>query len=834
MHIVGDNMHKSNVDSDSTQGHFTWTWTSLESLLRDLSYSIRALARTPVFAAIAILVMALGIGANVALFTIVRSVLVKPLPFPDADQLIRFYERTPDDQYQWNDCAPGVLAEWKRLNRSFTDLALWGDAGYNLSDDGQQLPESVRAATFSWNMLPTLGVQPALGRNFLPDEDSPSANPTVLLSWGLWKRRYGGNPLIVNQSILLDGKSYTVIGVMPAWFSYPDAAIQLWTPTFHEKSALEMKSLDLHEFRVIGRLRPGVTLTQAVTELSLITWRLHEKHLNQIFVSKGANGRSLLDSLVGNVRMQLYALLAATFCVLLIACLNVSNLLVARAADRNKELAIRMALGGSRLRLLRQYLMESLLLAGAAGAAGFLLAYGVLKWVVSARPDMARVEAIQLDGMAVLFTLGLIILCATFAGLISSISVHSNKILSSLQEASRANSSGSGRTRLRAVLLSLQVGLTVVLLIGAGLMFKSFSKLRTTSLGCITRNVIKMDLDLPQARYSQPAQRANFFDSLLAGVRTLHGVQAAGLVSPVVPGDGYGGDSGFVVVEHPKPPAGQRLDAIHRWVDPGYFAAIGIPFLRGGTFDDNQRPGHATEVIISESFAKQIFPGEDPVGKYLRTLGDQDYKIVGIVGDSRFSVGDLPQPMMYFALDAASDKNGVALIVRSDQDVTALALPIQRRVAQFDRDLPVSDVLTMDQVVHKNTTDASFDATLLFVFAGLSLLLAAVGLFGVLSYIVAQRTGEIGIRIALGAQREQVLRMMLVDGLRPAVIGLFLGLLTSAALGRLISSILYETAPLDPAVFAAVSGTLLLVAAIACVLPAWRASHLDPVQALRT
>ncbi len=827
-------MHRNNVAPGSIQGRLTWTWTGPESLLRDLRQSIRALARTPVFAAIAILVMTLGIGANVALFTIVRSVLVKPLPFPDADRLIRLYERTPDDQYQWNDCAPGVFAEWKRLNKSFTDLALWGDAGYNLSDAGQQLPESVRAATFSWNMLPTLGVQPALGRNFLPEEDSPSANPTVLLSWGLWKRRFGGNPSIVNQSILLDGKSYTVIGVMPAWFSYPDAAIQLWTPTFYKKSAREMESLDLHEFRVIGRLKPGVTLTQAVAELSLITWRLHEQHRNLIFVSKAANGRSLLDSLVGNVKMQLYALLAATGCVLLIACLNVSNLLVARAADRNKELAIRMALGGSRLRLLRQHLMESLLLAGAAGAAGFLLAYCILKWVVSARPDMARVEVIQLDGIAAIFTLGLIVLCATFAGLISSISVHSNKVLSSLQEASRANSTGNGRTRLRAVLLSLEVGLTVVLLIGAGLMFKSFSKLRTASLGCITRNVIKMDLDLPKARYSLPAQRANFFDSLLARVRTLNGVQAAGLVSPVVPGDGYGGDSGFVVVEHPKPPAGQRLDAIHRWVDPGYFAAIGIPLLRGSTFDDNQRPGHATEVVISESFSRQIFPGEDPVGKHLRTLGDRDYEIVGIVGDTRFSVGDLPQPMMYFALDADSEINGVALIVRSGQDVTALALPIQHIVAQFDPDLPVSDVLTMDQVVHKNTMDASFDATLLFVFAGLSLLLAAVGLFGVLSYIVAQRSGEIGIRIALGAQREQVLRMILVDGLRPAVIGLFLGLVTSAAVGRLISSILYETAPLDPAVFAAVSGTLLLVAAIACMLPAWRASRLDPVQALRT
>jgi putative ABC transport system permease protein len=447
---------------------------------------------------------------------------------------------------------------------------------------------------------------------------------------------------------------------------------------------------------------------------------------------------------------------------------------------------------------------------------------------------MARVEAIQMEGTAVVFTLGLILICAAFAGLISFVSVHRNQVLSSLQEASRGNSIGNGRARLRGLLLSLEIGLTVVLLIGAGLMFKSFSNLRSTNLGCITQNVIKMDLNLPQARYNQSAQRAEFFDSLLARVRALHGVHAAGLVSPVVPGDGYGGDSGFVVVEHPNPPAGQRLDAIHRWVDPGYFAAIGIPLLRGSTFDDNQRPGHATEVIISESFSRQIFPGEDPVGKYLRTLGDRLYEIIGIVGDTRFSVGEPPQPMMYFALDANSEMNEAALMVRSDQDVNALALPVQRIVAQLDRDLPVADVLTMNQVVGRNTMDASFDATLLIVFAGLSLLLAAVGLFGVLSYVVTQRTGEIGIRIALGAQREQVLLKILIDGLRPAILGLFLGLLTSAAAVRLIRSILYETAPLDPVVFAGVAGTLLGVAVIACVLPAWRASRLDPVLALRT
>jgi len=825
-------MHIDNRSWSDTKNRFTWN--GLESVVRDLCYSVRTLARSPGFTATAILVMGLGIGANVALFTIVRSVLVKPLPFQDSGRLVRLYEQSPDEKYPWNNAAGGVFAEWKRLNTSFTDLALCGYSAYNLSGAGEQLPESVRAATFSWNMLPTLGVQPALGRNFSPDEDKPSANPTVLLSWGLWKRRFGGNPLIVNQDILLDDKPFTVIGVMPGWFSYPDSATQLWTPVYYKESVSEMRSLELNDFRVIGRLKPGTTLTQAVEELSLITRRLHDQHRDLVFVSKAANGRPLLDSIVGDVKMSLYALLAATGCVLLIACLNVANLLVARAAERNKELAIRMALGGSNLRLLRRHLMESLVLSGAGGVAGSLLAYWLLKWVVSARPDMARVEAIQMDGIAAVFALGLIVLCATFAGLLSSSSVHGAKALTFLQETSRANSTGKCRTHLRAALISLEVGLTVVLLIGAGLMLKSFAKLRSTDLGCITQNVLKMDLDLPQARYSLPAVRANLFDSLLARVRTLHGVHAAGLVFPTVPGDGYGGDTGFVVVEHPKPPPGQRMDAIHRWADPGYFEAIGIPFLSGRTFGDNQRPGHSTEVIVSETFSRQIFPGENPIGKHLRTVGADQFEIVGIVGDTQFSVGDPPQPMMYFALDANSEMTGAALVVRSDRDVTTLALPIQRLIAQLDRDMPVSDVLTMDQVLHRNTMDAGFDVTLLLVFAAFSLLLAAVGLFGVLSYIVAQRTGEIGIRMALGAQRKQILSTILIDGLRPALLGLFLGLIGSAAVMRLMGSMLYETAPLDPTVFITVSGTLLVVVAIACVFPAWRASRLNPMQILRT
>jgi len=818
------------------QARRTWSWSWLEALLWDVRYGMRTLRRTPGFAGIAILVMALGIGANVALFTIVRSVLLNPLPFKDPDRLLRLYEVSSVGKSPFNASAGGVYAEWKKQSQSFSSIAISRGTNYNLSRSGEQLPEGVQASMISWDWLPTLGVQPALGRNFTADDDKPSANPTVLLNWGLWKRRFGGSPSILNQSIFLDAKPYTVIGVMPAWFAFPDAAAELWTPVYHEQPASEMQALDDHGFRVIGRLKPGVAQSQAIAELSLITIRLHDQHRDMAFVAKDANGKPLLESIVGDVKTPLYVLLAATGCVLLIACLNVANLLVARAAARRKEQAVRTALGGSRWRLLRQHLMESLLLSAAGGGIGLLLAFGVTQWVVTVRHDMARVEAIHVDGVSAMFAAGLVMLCALFAGLISSLAAKGDQVLSTLQESSRANSAGHGRARLRAVLLSLEVGLTVVLLIGAGLLLKSYDRLRSTQLGCLTQNVMKMDLSLPQARYGKPPQVVDFFETLLTRVRNLPGIQAAGLVLPVVPGDGYGGNNGFLVEGHPAPPLNQSPYAEHRWADPGYFAAIGIPIERGHTFDNNQRPGHATEVIISESFARQYFPGEEPLGKHLLTWGNKPYEIVGIAGDTRIDPEDPVLPTMYFALYAKQDMSdaGAALVVRSGRDVTQFAMPIQRVVAQLDRDLPVSDVLTMDQVLGRSTLDASFDATLLLVFAGLSLLLAAVGLFGVLSYLVAQRTSEIGIRMALGAQREQVLRLMMLDGLRPALIGLTLGLAGSAGLARQIESMLYGTEPFDPAVFAAVSATLLMVAAVACVVPTWRASRLNPMQALRS
>jgi predicted permease len=408
-----------------------------EDLLRDFRYVARTLRRSPGFTLAVILVMALGIGANTALFTIVRSVLLKPLPFKDPGRLLRLYEYSPDDKFPYNVVAGGIFAEWKKQNHSFSDLALvssWPQ--YGLSGAGGEFPEEVHGALCSWDLFQTLGIRPVLGRVFDASEDRPSANGTVVLSWGLWKRRFGGNASILSQSIRLNEKPYTVVGVMPAWFTYPDQSVQLWTPLYHEEDQETLQALDSHNFLAVGRLRPGVTENEARTELSIIVRRLHDAHLDDPFISKAANTRPLLEDIVGDVKGPLYMLMAATVCLLLIGCLNIAGLLVARRAARAKELAIRAALGGGRWRLTREHLSESLLLSAMGGIFGLLLAIAAVQWIIRARADLSRVEAVRIDGVVVAFSIGLIFVCAFFAGG-TSLRSHKEDTVATLQETSR-------------------------------------------------------------------------------------------------------------------------------------------------------------------------------------------------------------------------------------------------------------------------------------------------------------------------------------------------------------------------------------------------------------
>ncbi len=815
------------------------TLTALDHVLHDLKYAVRTLSRSPGFASIAILVMALGIGANLALFTVVRSVLLNPLPYRDPSRLFSIFEteKGAEGNRAFMPVAGGSFAEWKRSAQSVAEMALvspWRQ--YNVSADGGKLPEQIDAAWCSANFFSTLGIAPAIGRGFTDTDDRPNAEATAILSNAFWKRRYNGDPAILGGKVWLDSRPYTVIGILPATFSYSSSmsgnTIQIWTAAGHEAPENVLHTFDDHEWLTIARLRPESTLSSLLSQLNTVQKQIKSDHPGGA-VHDMVSGRSMLDDAVQDYKTPLYMLLAATGCVLLIACLNVASLLIARTAARSKELAIRVALGGGRLRLLSERLTESFVLSTCGGVLGLLLARIALDWLVRARPDMNRVEAIHFDGTVALFAVGAIFACAVFSGLMSTLTADGKQILVSLQESSRSHSASRSHANLRRGLLALEIGLTVVLLVGAGLLLKSYQRLRTTDLGVPVDNVLTMHLALPDAHYKERAQQVAFFERLIERVRALPGVQAAGLVS-TAPGQGWGGDQLMTVVEHPPLPPGEGLDLMVRGADPGYFSAIQIPLLRGRFFKPEERLQHAKVAILSQAAAQLCFPGEDPIGKHVKShIMDEEYEVVGVVGDTRWNIAQPVKPTLYWPL-YGNDYSGATIMIRSRQAVEALALPVQRVIGEMDPDLPVSNVMTLWQTIGKSTIAEQFDSLLVMAFGIIALVLAAAGLYGVLAYLVAQRTNEIGIRIALGAQRDQVLRLVIIDGLRPALFGLALGLGASALVVRLIRSMLYETEPFDPVVFLSVSAILLLVAGFACLAPAWRASRLNPMQALRS
>ncbi|HEX4311571.1 MAG TPA: ABC transporter permease [Acidobacteriaceae bacterium] len=815
------------------QARESWSWNGLEALTRDIRIGTRTLQRSPGFALTAILVMALGIGANVALFTLVRSVLLRPLPFLQADQLVGIFEAQSDGSFRDNIVAGGSFGVWQQHARSFSNLAITQERSYNLAGAGDQLPEVVKAQSASWTIFPLLGVQPALGRFFSSADDQPGANATVVLTWGLWKRRFAGDRSIVGRMVRIDDNAYTVVGVLPSWFAWPDSRVEFWTPLYHERSAALMQMFEAHNFDVVGRLKPGVTMQQASSDLNALQREIRREHPDGP-VNDAVNLRSLVDAETYDVKTGLYALLGATGCLLLIACLNIANLLVARSASRVKEAAIRTALGGTRLRLIREQVVESTLLAGAGGLLGLLFAGGILQWLIHMREDIPRADAIHMDGVVILFAMAAILGCGLLAGLIPALSSRDTRVLTALQESSRSYTGERGRARLRQLLLALEVGLTVVLLVGAGLLLRSYSELRAADLGFAQRNILTMEMNLPKSSYSSGDRRLAFDEQLLSRVRALPGVQAAGLTT-VIPGEGYGRNDVFTIREHPPLQRGQVLSSLTRFVDPGYFGTLQIPLTEGRNFESGDRLDHAQVVVVNQELVREYFPNEDPIGRHVEAdmvFPGQTLRIVGVAGNTRDEISHDPFPVIYYPM-LSGDQRGIALIVRSRHDPAGIALSAQKAIASLDPQLPVSNVLTMEQILGQSSLDARFDATLLLAFAVLSLLLAMVGLFGVLSFMVAQRTTEIGLRIALGARREQIMQQMLRDGLKPALWGLLIGLGASAGVTRLIASLLFGTKPLDPAIFALVSITLLLVAAVACALPAWRASQLDPMQALR-
>jgi len=815
----------------------SWSWNWLEGLWRDTRYGLRTLLRSPSFSLTAVLVMALGIGASTSLFTIVRSVLLKPLPFRESDKLVMVYEHfRQQKEYPYNVVSPADFHDWREKTHGFQDMAAWRWWAGAITTDSGEMPEVIGGAAASWNLFSVLGVEPALGRTFTPDEDRIGAPDAVMLTWNFFRSRFNGDRSIVGKRVRIDSMPYTVMGVLPASFTYPDPEVKVWipySPTFMPK---QLAAHDQHQSHVVARFKKDVPPAIAIQEVSALQYQIHQASGNRP-VAEDAVMRPMLDDVVDDVKTPLLVLMASVGCMLLIACLNVSNLLVARGASRRREVAIRGALGGSRLKLIREQITESFLISVAGGALGIAFSFSATHWLATHWNDLPRADAIQMDSTVLIFASLIVFVSALLAGLVPAISSTGKHLLSALQESGRSLGGGVWRAALRKSLLAAEVTLTVVLLISAGLLFKSFMHLRSSDLGCTTDNVLTMRYGLPDRDYNTPAKVVGFHEALLEKVRSLPDVVAAGLVS-TAPGGGYEGDSIFTIPEHPAPANSLEMDAMTRKADPGYFSAVQIPLLEGRMFTPQDRLDRSNYVVISKMFADRYFPNESPLGKHVRIEfgGKNDPReIIGVVGDTVYEVGQPIKPMIYFPLfsGAAMQTTVVTVVVRTAHDPLAVAMPVQKQISSLDRQIAVYRVLTMPQIIGRATASKSFSASLVLAFALLSLMLAAVGLYGVLSYLVQQRVAEIGIRMALGAQRSEILRLVLLDGMRPVVVGLILGLLGGAVAGTLIKSILYGTRPLDPIVFAGMIGSLLLTAIIASAVPALRACRIEPTQALR-
>jgi predicted permease len=815
----------------------SWSWNWLDGLWRDLRYGVRTLLRSPSFSATAILVMALGIGASTSLFTIVRSVLLKPLPFRDPGKLVIVYEHyRSETKYPYNVVAAADFHDWREKTHGFQDMAAWRWWAGSITTNSGEMPEHFAGAAGSWNLFSVLGVEPVLGRIFTPDEDRIGAPDAVILCWSFFQSRFRGDSSIVGKAVRIDSKPYTVVGVLPKSFTYPDPEVKVWIPYATAFEPDELVAHDKHQSRVVARLKENVPAAAAIQEVSALQYRMHMAELTKP-VAEDAVMRPMIEDVVQDVKTALLILMASVVCMLLIACLNVSNLLVARGAARRREVAIRGALGGSRLKLVREQITESFLISIAGGLLGLLLSFFATRWLATHWQDLPRAEAIQMDGTILIFSAAIVFVSALAAGLVPAISSTGKNLLSALQESSRALGGGLSRASLRKTLLAAEVTLTVVLLISAGLLFKSFMHLRSSDLGCATDGVLTMRFGLPEIQYDKAEKIVAFHESLLERVRNLPGVVAAGLVS-TAPGAGYESSRLFSIPEHPFSGEPRNWDAMRRTADPGYFNAIQIPMLQGRVFTTQERLDRSNYVIISKLLADQYFPGESPLGKHIKVEWNQKsemMEIIGVAGDTIPEIGEPIKPMIYFPLlsGATTETTLVTIVVRTAQDPLALALPVQKQISSLDPQIAVNHVLTMQQIIGRATASKNFSASLVLAFALLSLMLAAVGLYGVLSYLVQQRVAEIGIRMALGAQRSEILRLVLMDGMRPVLFGLALGLLGGAAAGTLIKSILYGTRPLDPIVFAGMIGILLLTAAMASAIPALRACRIEPTQALR-
>ncbi|MGC2729510.1 MAG: ABC transporter permease [Candidatus Sulfotelmatobacter sp.] len=814
----------------------------MNGLIQDIRYAFRQLRKSRGFTAVAVITLALGIGANTAIFSVVNAVLLKPLPYPKADQLVMLWEQNPHRGWFENIISGDNFLDWQKQNQVFISMAAFQSSSFNIT--GNHQPEEVAGEQVSANLFSVLGVQAFRGRLFLPDENR-QGRTAVILSYGLWQQRYGGDPDLVGKQISLNGESYPVVGILPPTFSddyssFLDPHSQLWLSGIEPLDP----GRESHEYHAIARLKPDVSLAQAQANMNSIAAQIEQQYPESRGWGVAVVG--LHDQVVEYARPTLIVLLIAVGLVLLIACANVANLLLVRATGRQKETAIRSALGASRSRLARQFLVESVLLSITGAVAGLAFAPLASRILVLLTPPNApHLKGVAINGLVLLFTVGLALATGIVFGLAPVLGTARVNVNESLKDATRTTSAGFADRRLRDLLVIVEFGLSLALLAGAGLMIKALIHLHHVDLGFNPDHLLTLEVPLEDPQYEQTEKQAQFFHDLVGRIETLPGVESASL-SRGVPINGWAGWD-FVTADNPHPAAGEVPDANYVCVGPHYFKTMQIPMVRGRVFSDFDTQSSEPAAIVSESLATKYWPGQDPIGNRLKVGANDNSQpwrtVVGVAGNVRSDGQYWPfRPEIYVPYAqfpwVIYPRD---IVVRTTVEPLSIAPEIRRQVAALDKDVPVSDIATMEEITAGPVQQGKAAMWLLGSLATLALVLSAVGIYSVISYSVSQRTREIGIRMALGASDGSVASMVVRQGLLLALIGLGAGLLGASAMGRIFSGLpfkvrlllLFDVRPTDPLILGTVSVVLTIVALLACLLPARRAAKVDPMVALR-
>ena len=804
------------------------------TLWQDIRFGLRLMAKKPGFTFIGVLALALGIGANTAIFSVVRAVLLSPLPYQHSEQLVWIWETNPGSDIKEEPASMPNYNDWRTQSQSFEAMAAFGNAAMTLTGDGE--PERIPASVVTASFFPTLGIHPVMGRSFTEEENGPKGARVVILGHGLWQRRFGANPKVVGQTITLSGTPYEIVGVMPQGFKDPLPAqrnpAQMWIPL---PLNLELSARRSDFLKVVAKLKPGVTIEQARAEMKTITARLEQQY-PETNKGWGTIIIPLQERIIGDVRPALWVVVGVVGFLLLIACANVANLLLARSAARQQEIAVRRALGAGRFRLVRQFLTESVMLALSGGLLGTLLALWGVEFLVKLSPgNIPRLDEVRLNWQVLLFTLGVSLLTGLVFGLIPALHATNPDLTESLKEGGRSSTEGKRGARLRSALVVAEIAIALVMLVGAGLMVKSFMRLQGVDPGFKPERILAVDLSLPAAKYKEVPQQLAFWDELTGRVSRLPGVERVAAVT-ALPFTG-GAILAFSVEGRPAPPPGGNTpDAEYRVVTPSYFETMGITLIRGSAFTEQHANNTPAVAVINETMARKHFPGEDPIGKRIN-LGNPETSpwrtVIGIVRDVRQkALDEEPYPQMY-ASYAQFPTRSLTLVARTSGDPATLVPAIRNELAGMDKDQPLFNVRTMEQVMSESIARQRFSMLLIAIFAGVGLVLASVGIYGVMSYTVAQRTHEIGVRMALGASARDVLKMVVRQGMMLALVGTGLGLVASFLLTRLIASLLFEVSATDPLTYVLISLLFISLALLACWIPARRATRVDPMVALR-